>query len=66
MKILAIISLSDRFVYQIPGVILAQFMVAAAFAVRVMRTTFEQIDPRVEQVAPTLGCSQAQAFGMVV
>ncbi|MEK6239067.1 MAG: substrate-binding domain-containing protein [Planctomycetales bacterium] len=59
-------SLSRYVVYQVPGVILAQFMVAAAFAVRTMRATFDQIDPRLEQVALTLGCTQAQAFGMVV
>jgi molybdate transport system permease protein len=57
---------SRMVVYQIPAVILAQFMVAAAFAVRTMRHTFDQIDPRHEQVALTLGCSRAQAFGMVV
>ncbi|MEX0715246.1 MAG: ABC transporter permease [Planctomycetaceae bacterium] len=49
-------------VYQIPAVILAQFMVAAAFAVRTMRATFDQIDTRREQVALTLGCTRAQAF----
>jgi molybdate transport system permease protein len=60
-------NLSSRWVvYQIPAVILAQFMVAAAFAVRTMRQTFDQIDPRHEQVALTLGCTRAQAFGMVV
>jgi len=53
-------------VYQIPAVILAQFMVAAAFAVRTMRATFDQIDTRLEQVALTLGCNQAQAFRMTV
>lgn len=53
-------------VYQIPAVILAQFMVAAAFAVRTMRATFDQIDTRLEQVALTLGCNQAQAFRMIV
>ncbi len=58
--------ISRRVVYQIPAVILAQFMVAAAFAVRTMRHTFDQIDPRHEQVALTLGCTRAQAFGMVV
>lgn len=57
---------SRAIVYQIPAVILAQFMVATAFAVRTMRHTFDQIDPRHEQVALTLGCSRAQAFGMVV
>jgi len=53
-------------VFQVPAVVLAQFMVAAAFAVRVMRATFDQIDTRLEKVALTLGCTQAQAFGMVV
>lgn len=53
-------------VYKIPAVILAQFMVATAFAVRIMRATFDQIDTRLEQVALTLGCSRGQAFGMIV
>lgn len=57
---------ADWIVYQIPAVILAQFMVACAFAVRTMRVTFDQIDPRCEQVALTLGCTRAQAFAMVV
>jgi len=59
----------ERFVpvtYAIPSVILAQFSVAAAFAVRTMRVTFAQISPRTEQVALTLGCTRAQAFWMVV
>jgi len=52
--------------YAIPSVILAQFAVAAAFAVRTMRVTFDQINPRNEQVALTLGCSRSQAFWSVV
>jgi molybdate transport system permease protein len=52
--------------FAVPSVILAQFAVAAAFAVRTMRVTFEQIDPRQEQVALTLGCSRSQAFWLVV
>ena len=48
-----------------PAVIVAQFAVAAAFSVRTMRVTFDQITPRAEQVALTLGCSQAQAFWKV-
>lgn len=51
--------------YHIPAVILAQFAVATAFAVRTMRVTFDQIDPRAEQVALTLGCTRAQAFRRV-
>ena len=56
----------EAVVYQIPSVILAQFMVACAFAVRTMRATFDQIDSRREQVALTLGCTRAQAFSRVV
>jgi molybdate transport system permease protein len=52
--------------YEIPSIILAQFMVACAFAIRTMRVTFDQIHPRQEQVALTLGCSRSQAFWIVV
>lgn len=52
--------------FEIPSVILAQFMVACAFAVRTMRVTFDQIHPRCENVALTLGCNRSQAFWMVI
>lgn len=48
--------------YQWPAIVLAQFTVGAAFAIRTMRVTFEQIDSRSEDVARTLGCTRAQAF----
>lgn len=48
--------------YRWPAVVLAQFSVACAFAVRTMRVTFDQIDPRAEDVARTLGCTRSQAF----
>jgi len=52
--------------YEVPSIVIAQFAVACAFAVRTMRVTFEQIDTRREQVAWTLGCSRRQAFWHVV
>jgi molybdate transport system permease protein len=52
--------------FAVPSVILAQFTVAAAFAIRTMRVTFDQISPREEAVALTLGCTRAQAFWRVV
>ena len=58
-------SLNELVVYQVPAVILAQFAVATAFAVRTMKATFEQINPRCEQVALTLGCNRWQAFSYV-
>ena len=51
--------------FHVPAIILAQFTVAAAFAVRSMKNTFDQISPRAEQLALTLGCSHSQAFWKV-
>ena len=51
--------------YQVPAIILAQFTVSCAFAVRTMRNTFDGINPRQEQVALTLGCNRSQAFWTV-
>jgi molybdate transport system permease protein len=58
--------LSDAVVYKWPAVVLAQFMVACAFAVRTMRVTFDQIPQRFEQVALTLGCNRRQAFWRII
>ncbi len=58
--------ISDHVVFEVPAVILAQFMVAAAFACRAMRITFDQIPIRYEKVALTLGCHRGQAFWRVV
>ncbi len=55
-----------KITYAVPAVILAQFAVAAAFAARTMKVTFDQLDPRTEQVAMTLGCTRGQAFRRVV
>ena len=52
--------------FKVPAVILAQFTVSCAFAVRTMKTTFDQIHPRHEQVAMTLGCNRSQAFWLVL
>jgi molybdate transport system permease protein len=52
----------DFFVYQRPGIVLAQFFVATAICVRAMRAAFDAADPRVEAVALTLGCTPFGAF----
>jgi molybdate transport system permease protein len=52
--------------FERPSVVLAQFAVACAFAVRAMKITFDQMTPRSEQVAMTLGCTWQQAFVRVV
>ncbi len=59
-------TLSDAIVFEVPAVILAQFTVTAAFAVRTMRATFDEIPQRLERVALTLGAGRGQAFWTVV
>jgi molybdate transport system permease protein len=56
----------EAVIYEVPAVVLAQFVVACAFAVRTMQATFQLIDPRREQVALTLGCNRAYAFWKVI
>ena len=58
--------ISSWVVFEIPAIILAQFMVACAFAVRTLRVTFDRIPERYEKVAMTLGASRGRAFFMVV
>lgn len=51
-----------RFVFSVNGIILAQFFIITPYMIRVLKSTFADIDPRLEFVARTLGCSQWQAF----
>lgn len=51
--------------YTVTAVVIAQFVIGAAFAVRTMRGTFEHLPGRLEDVAMTLGCSRARAIWMV-
>jgi molybdate transport system permease protein len=52
----------DFFLYQRPGIVLAQFFVSAALCVRALRAAFDAADRRVEAVALTLGCTPFGAF----
>lgn len=54
-----------RFVFEIPGIILAQFIVALALTIRVLKAVFQNIDERYEQVACFLGCTPWLAFRKV-
>lgn len=54
------------FIYQPLGIVLVQFIVGAAFAVRVIKSGFDNLDPRYEQIALTLGATPSQAFAKVV
>ena len=58
-------SIPSGVTYRIPAIIIAQFTVSCAFAVRTMRNTFDGIDPRQEEVAMTLGCGRSGAFWLI-
>ena len=50
------------FTYTVYGVVLAQWVIGTAFAIRTMRGTFQHLPARPEEVARTLGCSEFGAF----
>ncbi len=50
------------FLYTIQGIVIAQFAVASALAIRVFKAAFDQVNPRFEQVARSLGASPIYAF----
>jgi molybdate transport system permease protein len=51
-----------NFVFQQSGLVLAQFAVISALAVRFMKTAFDGVDPKYEYAARTLGYNQWQTF----
>lgn len=55
-------ALGGRVVHSLAGVVLAQLVLALAFAVRAFRAAFDAVDPRCEQVARSLGSSRARTF----
>lgn len=54
-----------RFVFEPPGIVLAQLPAALGLTVRVVKASFQGVDRRYEDVARFLGCSQFKAFSRV-
>jgi len=50
------------FVFEVPGIILAQFATIAGLATRLIKASLDEISPRYEAVARSLGSSSWQAF----
>jgi molybdate transport system permease protein len=50
------------FIYGFPGIVLAQFVTTVGIATRMIKSTFDEISPRYEVVACTLGATPGQAF----
>jgi molybdate transport system permease protein len=61
----ALESIGLKFVFTPFGTIVAQFLINVPFAIRIMRSTFQGINPRYEHVAKTLGCTESRAFWKV-
>jgi molybdate transport system permease protein len=51
-----------KFIFSVNGIILSQFFIITPYMTRVLKAAFADIDPRMEFVARTLGCSSWQAF----
>ncbi|WP_455284090.1 ABC transporter permease, partial [[Eubacterium] cellulosolvens] len=51
-----------KFVFEVPGIVLAQFSVISVLAVRLMKPVFDGIDPRYEKLARTLGHRELDSF----
>lgn len=59
-KMLASIGL--KFVFDVKGIILVQFFVNISYMINILKSTFADINPRLEFVGRTLGCSQFKTF----
>lgn len=52
-------------VFSVKGIILAHFFINSPYMIRILRTTFEDINPKLEFVARSLGCSNWGSFSKV-
>ncbi len=52
-------------VFSSSGVVIAQWFIATPYAVRIMKQAFDGIDPRMENIARTLGYTPGNVFGKV-
>jgi molybdate transport system permease protein len=54
------------FVFEVPGIILAQFIVIIGLAISLVKSTFEYVNPVYENIARTLGANRFQVFTRVL
>ncbi|MDQ7779925.1 MAG: ABC transporter permease subunit, partial [Planctomycetota bacterium] len=53
------------FVFEVPGLVLAQFTVVVALATKLLKSTFDMVDTRYVAVGRVMGCTAFQAFRKV-
>jgi molybdate transport system permease protein len=61
----ALRAVMDLFIHERAGVVLAQLICSAAYAFRVAKASFDEVDPRYELLARSLGCGSFEAFHRV-
>lgn len=54
------------FIYNVKGIILAQLLVNMPFLIRIVRTSFMNLDPRLETIAETLGAGSFKTFFLIM
>lgn len=54
------------FVFEVRGIVLAQFVVVVGLAIRLLKAAFDGVDVEYENLARTLGCNRVRAFFTVV
>lgn len=55
-------ALGKPVVFEVPAIVIAQFAVVSGYALRILKAAFESQDPRLREVARTLGLSHWQTF----
>jgi len=55
-------ALGKPVVFELPAIVIAQFAVVSGYALRVLKAAFESQDPRLRDVARSLGLSRWQTF----
>lgn len=55
-------ALGKPIVFEVPAIVIAQFAVVSGYALRILKAAFESQDPRLREVARTLGLSHWQTF----
>jgi len=58
----ALLAVGLKFVHDPKGIVLVQTLITTAFGTRMLKGTFDGIDPRLSAVAETLGSSRTRAF----
>ncbi|MBN1897400.1 MAG: ABC transporter permease subunit [Spirochaetes bacterium] len=55
-----------KFVFEVKGIILAQFFVIIGYAIRFMKASFESVDKEYQDIARTLGANSFHTFSRIV